>query len=47
LLQEDVWNDAYDWKAELTGTIEDIKVTHDTEVVCLCNNGEYNAYLAR
>jgi very-short-patch-repair endonuclease len=48
LIQEDVWNDAYDWKAKMTDTIEDIKHSTDTiRVECLCENGEYDAYLAR
>ena len=47
LLQEDVWNDVYDWKAELTNTIEDMKRRTDAEVECLCRTTEYDAYLAR
>ena len=46
LLQEDVWNDRYDWKTKLTSTIEDVK--NDTETInvnYICEYNEYDNYL--
>ena len=46
LLQEDVWNDAYDWKTKLTQEIESIKLeTENINVIYICENNEYDKYL--
>jgi len=43
LLQEDVFNDSYDWNAELCQAIESIKAIETTNVY-LCKNDEYALY---
>ena len=44
LLQEDVFNDTYDWVKELCETIEEIKNDDEVVNVYLCKNGEYDAF---
>jgi len=44
LLQEDVFNDSYDWNKELCETIENIKNNNDFKNVYLCKNCEYKHY---
>jgi len=42
LLQEDVWNDAYDWKTILQETIETLATLEgDPAINRICRNGEY------
>ena len=42
ILQEDVWNDDYDWLNELTQNI--IKITSENTIqnIYMCKNNEYN-----
>ena len=44
ILQEDVWNDAYDWLNELTQNI--IKITSENTIqnIYMCKNNEYNHF---
>ena len=44
ILQEDVWNDAYDWLNELTQNI--IKITSENTIqnIYMCKNNEYNDF---
>ena len=44
LLQEDVWNDKYDWCKELCHVIDEIKQGNDIVNVYLCKNGEYDNF---
>jgi very-short-patch-repair endonuclease len=44
LLQEDVWNDKYDWCKELCDAIEDIKRGDDIVNIYLCKNNEYDQF---
>ena len=44
LLQEDVWDDKYDWCKELCDAIEEIKQGDDVVNVYLCKNGEYDNF---
>ena len=44
LLQEDVWDDKYDWCKELCDAIEEIKHGDDVVNVYLCKNGEYDNF---
>ena len=44
LLQEDVFNDSYDWNKELCEAIENIKNNNDTKNIYLCKNNEYKDY---
>ena len=44
LLQEDVFNDSYDWNKELCEAIENIKNNNDFKNVYLCKKCEYNNY---
>jgi len=44
LLQEDVYNDTYDWVKELTQAIEEIKSSEGITNIYLCKNGEYDNY---
>ena len=44
LLQEDVFNDTYDWVKELCETIEEIKNDDEVVNVYLCKNGEYDDF---
>ena len=46
LLQEDVWNDRYDWKTKLTSTIEDVKNDNQSiNVIYICENDEYDNHI--
>ena len=44
ILQEDVWNDTYDWLNELTQNI--IKITSENKIqnIYMCKNNEYNNF---
>jgi hypothetical protein len=44
LLQEDIFNDTYDWLKELSETIEETKNGSDIVNTYLCKNNEYDAY---
>ena len=44
ILQDDVYNDKYDWLKKLKDTIEDVKFTGVVENVYLCRNNEYQCY---
>jgi very-short-patch-repair endonuclease len=44
LLQDDVWNDKYDWCKELCAAIEDIKRGDDIVNIYLCKNNEYDQF---
>jgi len=44
LIQEDVFNDTYDWFKELCTSIEEIKNGDKIMNVYLCKNGEYDTY---
>jgi very-short-patch-repair endonuclease len=44
LLQEDVFNDSYDWHKELCEAIENIKNNNNTKNIYLCKNNEYTSY---
>jgi very-short-patch-repair endonuclease len=44
LLQEDVFDDTYDWVKELTQAIEEIKSSEGITNIYLCKNGEYDNY---
>jgi very-short-patch-repair endonuclease len=44
LLQEDVFNDTYDWVKELCDAIEEIKTTEGITNIFLCKNNEYNQF---
>jgi very-short-patch-repair endonuclease len=42
ILQEDVYNDTYDWTNELKSNIEKIKKEKNIQNIYMCNNNEYN-----
>ena len=44
LLQEDVFNDTFDWVKELYDAIEEIKTTEGITNMYLCKNNEYNQF---
>jgi very-short-patch-repair endonuclease len=44
LLQEDVFNDSYDWNKELCQAIENVKNKCEPKNVYLCKNDEYKYY---
>jgi very-short-patch-repair endonuclease len=44
LLQEDVFNDSYDWNMELCKAIENIKNNNKTKNIYLCKNDEYKNF---
>jgi very-short-patch-repair endonuclease len=44
ILQEDVFNDTYDWKKELYETIEELINGDEIANVYLCKNGEYDKF---
>lgn len=44
ILQQDVWNDAYDWCQELCDTIEEIKLLEKVTNRYLCKNSEYDHF---
>ena len=45
IIQEDVWNDNYDWEKELCEAIENIKSRNEVSNIYLCKNGEYDQYI--
>jgi len=44
LLQEDVFNDKYDWKTELINNIEKIKTDNIIQNIYMCKNNEYQHF---
>ena len=44
LLQEDVFNDKYDWKTELINNIEKIKTDNIIQNIYMCKNNEYQYF---
>ena len=44
LLQEDVFNDKYDWKTELINNIEKIKKDNIIQNIYMCKNNEYESF---
>ena len=44
LLQEDVFNDKYDWKTELINNIEKVKTDNIIQNIYMCKNNEYNKF---
>ena len=44
IVQEDVWNDKYDWCKELWETIENIKNGNTVVNIYLCKNNEYDKF---
>ena len=44
LLQEDVFNDKYDWKTELVNNIEKIKIDNIIQNIYMCKNNEYQHF---
>jgi very-short-patch-repair endonuclease len=47
IIQEDVWNDAYDWLNELTQNIIKITSEHAIQNIYMCKNNEYNTFNSR
>ena len=45
IIQEDVWNDKYDWCKELCDTIQEIINNKKVVNRYLCKNGEYDKYI--
>ena len=45
LLQEDVFNDKYDWKTELINNIEKIKKDNIIQNIYMCKNNEYENFI--
>ena len=45
LLQEDVFNDKYDWKTELVNNIEKIKTDNIIQNIYMCKNNEYEKFI--
>jgi very-short-patch-repair endonuclease len=45
LLQEDVFNDNYDWKTELVNNIEKIKTDNIIQNIYMCKNNEYENFI--
>ena len=45
ILQEDVFNDKYDWCKELCEEIENLKKENKVVNRYLCKNGEYDKYI--
>ena len=45
LLQEDVFNDKYDWKTELIDNIEKIKIDNIIQNIYMCKNNEYENFI--
>jgi very-short-patch-repair endonuclease len=44
LLQDDVFNDKFDWLVELCDAIEEIKANPDITHIYICKNNEYDCY---
>ena len=45
ILQEDVFNDKYDWKNELINNIEKIKTDNIIQNIYMCKNNEYGNFI--
>ncbi len=45
LLQEDVFNDKYDWKTELINNIEKIKIDKIIQNIYMCKDNKYNYFI--
>ena len=45
LLQEDVFNDKYDWKTELVNNIEKIKIDNIIQNIYMCKHNEYADFI--
>jgi very-short-patch-repair endonuclease len=45
LLQEDVFNNKYDWKTELINNIEKIKTDNIIQKIYMCKNNEYENFI--
>jgi very-short-patch-repair endonuclease len=45
LLQEDVFNDKYNWKTELVNNIEKIKIDNIIQNIYMCKNNEYDDFM--
>jgi len=45
LLQEDVFNDKYDWKTELIDNIEKLKIDNIIQNIYMCKNNEYEHFI--
>jgi very-short-patch-repair endonuclease len=45
ILQEDVFNDKYDWKNELINNIEKIKINNIIQNIYMCKNNEYGNFI--
>ena len=45
LLQEDVFNDKYDWKTELVNNIEKMKTDNIIQNIYMCKNNEYKNFI--
>jgi len=45
LLQEDVFNNKYDWKTELIDNIEKIKIDNIIQNIYMCKNNEYENFI--
>ncbi len=44
IIQEDVWNDLYDWVEEIRKTIDKIKVENFVQNIFLCKKNEYDIF---
>ena len=44
IIQQDVWNDSYEWCKELCNTIEEIKTGNEIVNIYLCKNDEYHLF---
>ena len=45
ILQEDVYNNKYNWINELKETIEKIKTENKIQNIFMCKKNEYNLYM--
>ena len=45
IIQEDVFNDTYDWLSKILLSIEEIKISGNIENRYLCENNEYNKFI--
>jgi very-short-patch-repair endonuclease len=45
IIQEDVFNDTYDWLAKIVSSIEEIKISGNIENHYLCENNEYDNFI--
>ena len=44
LIQQDVWNNSYEWLTELIKNIEKIKSEKKIQIIYMCKNNEYNIF---